>query len=374
MVDYIWQRDSWPRMVWNSDELMLPLGRTRLAQGELLAKAEHLEIEHNAEQLEEEVFSTAAIEGVRLDRAQIRSSVKRRLGIKTAGVIHPEKHIDGLVQVLIDATQNYSRKLSVERLKGWQAALFPSGYSGIHRIIIGDWRKSTSPMQVVSGSAEREIVHFEAPPANRLEKEMSAFLSWFNSPVEEMDGIIRAARAQLYFVTIHPFEDGNGRIARAVSDMALALDEGRSRRFYSMSARILSERAEYYDILERTQRGNGDITQWLVWFLKCMERALRAAEIQIKHAGEKARLWQSLSNTDLNPRQKKAINRLSESGRDGFEGGLTNNKYRQMTKTTRETAKRDLADLMEKGVLRRNPGGGRSTSYSLVWPDRDTEQ
>jgi Fic family protein len=361
-------------MAWNSDELMLPLGRTRLAQGELLAKAEHLEIELYAEQLEEEVFSTAAIEGVRLDRAQIRSSVERRLGIKTAGVIHPEKHIDGLVQVLIDATQNYSRKLSVERLKGWQAALFPSGYSGIHRIIIGDWRKSTSPMQVVSGSAEREIVHFEAPPANRLEKEMSAFLSWFNSPVEEMDGIIRAAQAHLYFVTIHPFEDGNGRIARAVSDMALALDEGRSRRFYSMSARILSERAEYYDILEKTQRGNGDITQWLVWFLECMERALRAAEIQIKHAGEKARLWQGLSNTALNPRQKKVINRLSESGRDGFEGGMTNNKYRRMTKTTRETAKRDLADLMEKGVLRRNPGGGRSTSYSLVWPDRDTGQ
>ena len=370
---YIWQRDSWPRMNWNSTELILPLGRTRLAQGELIAKAEHLGIRLHAEQLEEEVFSTAAIEGVRLDRIQIRSSVERRLGMKTAGVIHPEKHVDGLVQVLIDATQDYSLKLSAERLKGWQAALFPSGYSGIHRIITGNWRTSTSPMQVVSGSPERETVHFEAPPANRLEKEIANFLSWFNSPIWKTDGIIRAAQAHLYFVTIHPFEDGNGRIARAVSDMVLARDEGRSRRLYSISARILSERSEYYDILERTQKGNGDITNWLVWFLECMEGALRTAEIQIEHAGEKARLWQSLSNRALNSRQKKIINRLSESRRDGFDGGLTNNKYRRIARTSRETAKRDLTDLVKKGILRRNPGGGRSTSYSLVWPDQNTE-
>lgn len=369
MNEYIWQRDSWPDMIWDSAELMVPLGRTRLAQGELMAKAEHMGIELHAKQLEEEVFSTAAIEGVMLDRAQIRSSVERRLGIETAGVVHPEKHIDGLVQVLIDAAQNYSRKLSAERIKGWQAALFPSGYSGIQRIITGDWRKSTSPMQVISGSPEREIVHFEAPPAESLETEMSAFLSWFNSTAMEMDGIIRAAQAHIYFVTIHPFDDGNGRIARAVSDMALARDEARSRRLYSMSARILTERAEYYDILERTQRGNGDITKWLVWFLECMERALRAAETGIEHAGEKARLWQSLSNTTLNQRQKKIINKLSESGREGFKGGLTNSKYRRIAKTTRETAKRDLADLVEKNVLVRNPGGGRSISYALVWPD-----
>ncbi len=369
MNRYIWQQDSWPRMNWDSAELILPLGRTRLAQGELMAKAEHLGIELQAEQLEEEVFSTAAIEGVILDRTQIRSSVERRLGIITAGIVHPERHVDGLVQVLIDATQNYSQRLSAERLKGWQAALFPSGYSGICRIITGEWRKSTSPMQVVSGSPERETVHFEAPPAYRVEKEIAAFLSWFNSPIGKTDGIIRAAQAHLYFVTIHPFEDGNGRIARAVTDMALSLDEGCNRRLYSMSARILSERAEYYDILERTQKGNGDITHWLVWFLECMERALKASEIQIEHAGEKARLWQNLSNTSMNPRQKKIINKLSESGREGFEGGLTNSKYRRMAKTTRETAKRDLTDLLEKGVLRRNPGGGRSTSYSLVWPD-----
>ena len=357
-------------MVWDSTELILHLGRTRLAQGELLGKADNLGIELHAKQLEEEVFSTAAIEGVRLDRDQIRSSVERRLGIKTAGIIHPEKHVDGQVQVLIDATRNYSSILLADRLKGWQAALFPSGYSGIHRIITGDWRKSSSPMQVVSGSYGQEVVHFEAPP-DRLEEEMSTFLSWFNSPEKKMDGIIRAAMAHLYFVTIHPFDDGNGRIARAVSDMVLARDEGSSRRLYSMSAGILTERAEYYNILERTQRGNLDITQWLIWFLECMEKALRSAETQIKHAGEKARLWQSLSYTALKERQKKVINKLSESGRSGFEGGLTNSKYRRITNTTRETAKRDLAYLVAKGVLRRNPGGGRNTSYSLVWPDFD---
>ena len=369
MSTYIWQLDSWPRMNWENSELILPLGRTRFAQGELLAKAEHLGIELLAKQLEEEVFSTAAIEGIRLDRTQIRSSVERRLGMKTAGIVHPEKHVDGLVQVLIDATENYSQVLSAERLKGWHAALFPSGYSGFRRIITGDWRKSTSPMQVISGSAERETVHFEAPPADRLKEETAGFLSWFNSPIGKTDGIIKAAYAHLYFVTIHPFDDGNGRIARAVTDIALSRDEGRNRRLYSMSTRILSERPEYYDILERTQKGNGDITQWLIWFFECMERALRESEIQIEYTGEKARLWQSLSDVSLNPRQKKMIKKLSESGRNGFEGGLTNSKYRRMAKTTRETAKRDLADLVKKGAIRKNPGGGRSTSYNLVWPD-----
>ncbi len=199
-------------------------------------------------------------------------------------------------------------------------------------------------------------------------KEVTAFLSWFNSPTERIDGIIRAAQAHLYFVTIHPFEDGNGRIARAVSDLALARDEKKNRRLYSISAQILSERAEYYDILEKTQRGNGDITQWLIWFLECMLRALRAACTQVEYAGEKARLWESLSNVFLNSRQKKIINKLSESSRSGFKGGLTNSKYRRMAKTTRETAKRDLTDLVTKGVLGKNPGGGRSTSYRLVWP------
>ena len=369
MKKYIWQLDSWPNMYWSSAELMKLLGRTRLAQGGLLAKAEHLGMSLDATQLEEEVYSTAAIEGALLDRAQIRSSVGRRLGIQTAGITHPDKHVDGLVQVLIDATRNCSRELSSDRLKGWQAALFPTGYSDLNRIITGDWRKSSSPMQVVSGLPERETVHFEAPPANRLEKEVAAFLSWFNSPDDSTDGIIRAAQAHLYFVSIHPFDDGNGRIARAVSDMALAQDEQSSRRFYSISAQMLSERNGYYEILEKTQKGTGDITRWLIWFLECMLRAIKAVDSQIEHAGEKARLWESLSDVALNPRQKKSINKLSESGREGFKGWLTNSKYRRMTKTTRETAKRDLADLVEKGILRRNPGGGRSTSYSLVWPD-----
>ena len=369
MSEYIWQLDSWPHMTWDDSRLILPLGKTRLVQGELQAKAEHLGIELQAEQLEEEVFSTAAIEGERLERAQIRSSVERRLGLKTAGITIPDKRIDGLVQVLIDATRNHSDELSAERLKSWQSTLFPSGYSGLHRIITGDWRKGTAPMQVVPGTPGKETVHYEAPPADRLEKEMSAYLSWFNSPAEDVDGIIRAAHAHLYFVTIHPFEDGNGRLARAVADMVLARDDGRERRLYSMSAAILSERAEYYDVLERTQRGNGDITEWLVWFLECMEKALQVSIVQVNYAGEKAHLWQSLAEISLNPRQKKVVNQLSESGRDGFEGRMTNSKYRRMTGTSRETAKRDLSDLLSKGVIRRNPGGGRSTSYSLMWPD-----
>jgi len=370
MSKYIWQLDSWPRMRWDSNELMLPLGQTRLAQGKLHARSEQLGIELYAKQMDEEVYSTAAIEGAVLDRTQIRSSVGRRLGIRTAGMINPDRNVDGLVQVLLDAAQNYSQKLSSKRLKGWQAALFPTGYSEFNKIVTGDWRKTTSSMQIVSGAPERETVHFEAPPANRIQKEVSAFLSWFNSPAESIDGIIRAAHAHLYFVTIHPFDDGNGRIARAVSDLALAQDEQKSSRLYSISTQILSERREYYDILERTQRGNGDITNWLIWFLNCMLKAVNSANTQIENAWIKARLWESLSDVSLNPRQKKSINKLSESGKNGFEGGLTNIKYRRMTKTTRESAKRDLADLLKKGVLRKNPGGGRSTSYSLVWPDQ----
>ena len=370
MSKYIWQLDSWPHMRWDSNELMLPLGKTRLAQGQLHARSEHLGIELYAKQMEEEVFSTAAIEGAKLDRTQIRSSVGRRLGIRTAGMINPDRNVDGLVQVLLDAAQNYDQKLSSKRLKGWQAALFPTGYSEFDKIVTGDWRKTTSSMQVVSGAPEKETVHFEAPPANRLQKEISAFLSWFNSPAENIDGIIRAAHAHLYFVTIHPFDDGNGRIARAVSDLALAQDEQKSQKLYSISTQILSERREYYDILERTQRGNGDITNWLIWFLDCMLKAINSANKQIENAWEKASLWERMSDISLNTRQKKSINKLSESGRNGFEGGLTNTKYRHMTKTTRETAKRDLTDLVKKGVLRKNPGGGRSTSYSLVWPDQ----
>lgn len=354
-------------MSWDNSALMIHLGRVRLVQGSILARIEHLGLEHFAAELEEEAFSTAAIEGVVLDRSHIRSSVERRLGMKTAGLIHADKQVDGLIQILIDATRNYSEQLTPAVLKGWQAALFPSGYSNLMKIVTGDWRRTNSPMQIVSGTSRKEIVHFEAPPADRLQKEMSAFLSWFNSPVKNIDGILRAAQAHLYFLTIHPFEDGNGRIARAILDKALAQDDGRKKRFYSMSTGILSEREDYYNILESTQKGCGDITEWLIWFMGCMERALNTANTQIEFAWERAHLWQKLSSINLNTRQKKVINKLSEAGKDGFIGGLNNRKYRNLTKTTRETAKRDLADLLKKGVIKKNPGGGRSTSYSLVW-------
>ncbi len=223
-------------------------------------------------------------------------------------------------------------------------------------------------MQVVSGPPDKETVHFEAPPANRLEAEMRSFLDWFNSSKDTMDGLVRAAQTHLYFVTIHPFEDGNGRIARAVADMAIAQDDRKAKRFFSISAQILSERSEYYDVLEKMQKGNGDITEWLVWFFECMQRALVSAQCEIERAGERAELWLSLAEISLNSRQKKVINKLSDTGRGGFRGGLTNRKYRSMVKTSRETAKRDIADLLKKGVLQKNPGEGRSANYSLIWP------
>jgi Fic family protein len=353
MVRYIWQTGSWPSFRWDSGVLLHPLGEARQAQGKILGLAEFFELELQADVLAEEALTTAAIEGERLDRAAVRSSVARRLGLPTAGLPAADRHIEGLVEMLIDATSNHADPLTSERLKGWQAALFPSGYSGIARIVTGDWRGGKEPMQVVSGPIGKETLHYEAPPAEDVEGMVEEFLEWFRKSQGILDGLVRAAIAHFWFVSIHPFQDGNGRIARTIADMALAQDENSDCRLYSLSAQIEADRNDYYDVLERTQKGDGDITEWIVWFLECLERAIRRSEVEVHKAADKARMWQEIAHLGLNERQRKAINRLFESGPGGFEGGLTNRKY--------------IADLVAKGVLIRNPGGGRSASYSLAW-------
>ena len=369
MVHYVWQSLNWPNFRWNSDALLRPLGQTRQSQGRLLGEAEYIGLEMQAEVLIEEAFTTAAIEGEKLDRNAIKSSVARRLGLPTAGLPPAERHVDGLVEMLVDATANHEKLLTSQRLKGWHAALFPTGYSGIVKIAVGDWRKGTEPMRVLSGPVGKEKIHYEAPPADRLGAEMDQFLTWWNSPPGYLDGIVRAALAHFWFVSIHPFEDGNGRIARAITDMALAQDERTGCRLYSMSAQISAERNDYYNVLELNQRSDGDITDWLVWFMKCLHRAIRRSEKEVQLAVRKTRFWQQCSEVALNERQQKVVKRLLDAGPGGFEGGLTNRKYKNLTRVSRETAKRDITNLVEKGILVRNPGGGRSVSYDLVWPE-----
>ena len=367
MVQYVWQGPSWPDFRWDSASLLRPLGKARQAQGKLLGEGEYFGLEIEADVLTDEAFTTAAIEGERLDRDSVRSSVARRLGLPTAGLPPTERHVDGLVEMLVDATRNYRAPLTPSRLKGWHAALFPTGYSGLNRIPVGEWRQAGEPMQVISGPIGKEKVHYKAPPADRVAGEIERFLEWFRTSRGEVDGLVRAAVAHFWFVTIHPFQDGNGRIARAITDMALAQDEDTGCRLYSMSAQIKAERDHYYEILERAQKGTGDINEWIVWFLACLERAIRRSDREVQKIMNKARLWQNIADLGLNERQRKVINRLVEAGRGGFEGGLTNRKYRGITNTTRETAKRDIADLVAKGILVKNPGGGRSASYDLAW-------
>ena len=369
MGRYIWQSKAWPEFGWNSDQLLRPLGRARQAQGRLLGEVRFgLGLELQAEILAEESMSTAAIEGDRLNLQSVRSSVARRLGLPTAGLPPADRRVDGLVQMLLDATMSYREPLTADRLFGWNAALFPTGYSGLTRITVGRWRGGGEPMQVVSGPMGREQVHYEAPPSRRVPAEMDRFLAWWSAPPANLDGMVRAGLAHLWFVSIHPFEDGNGRIARAITDMALAQDEGSGQRLYSMSKQIGIERSAYYDVLERTQKGTGDATVWLAWFLECLARAIERSEKQVALALSHAEFWREHADAALNGRQVKVVKRLLEAGLDGFEGGMTNRKYVGITKVSSDTAKRDLADLVSKGILRRNQGGGRSVSYSLVWP------
>lgn len=366
---WIWQRPQWPNFTWESDALLPILSKARLEQGKLLTKVASLGFdlsqEANIDVLTEEAVKTSEIEGEHLNRDSVRSSIAKHLGLPRQGLPEPSRSIDGLIDVLMDATRQYHTPLTVERLKSWQAALFPTGRSGLLRIQVGDWRSGDDPMQVISNNKGYEIVHFEAVPSSIVSQEMEQFLKWWHQKNE--DGLLRAGLAHFYFVTIHPFDDGNGRIARVLTDMALAQDEKIPMRFYSLSSQIMKERKGYYEILERCQRGDINITAWLTWFLECYTRALEGALVLIEKVLDKGSFWQYFNKTPFTDSQRKVINVLLNAGKGGFEGGLTNRKYVGITKVSRATAFRETDDLILKKVLVRNPGKGRSSSYEINW-------
>jgi len=368
-LTWIWQQPGWPAFRWNEARLASLLARARLAQGKIIGAARlldaNLTLEAVAAILVEEGLTTSAIEGERLNLDAVRSSVAHRLGLPSVGLPRPSRAVDGLIEVLLDATRQHDVCLSTGRLFGWQAALFPSGYSGLHAIRVGALR-GDEPMQVVSGSIGKEKIHFIAPPRSMLEAEINHFLAWFNASPAGLDGLIRAGLAHLWFITLHPFEDGNGRIARAITDMALAQDERQPMRLFSLSAQIQREREGYYDILERTQRNELDVTEWLVWFLVQVEAAATAAEQTVANTLTKARFWLRHQATVLNERQRKVLNRLLDAGPGGFEGGINTRKYMSLTKTSRATAYRELADLLEKDCLCSTGKGGRSSGYEIA--------
>lgn len=371
MNRYIWQNPDWPDLKRKSEPLLPLIGRARFEQGKLLAQLNSLGFklirQAQAQVLVEEAIGTAAIEGERLDWNSVRSSVARRLGLSSAGLPPASRAVDGLVEVLLDATRNHNKPLTAARLKAWQAALFPAGYSGLKRIRTGKWRGLREPMRVVSGSIGHERLHYEVPPGGRVEKEMRQFLSWWKRSMNREEGLLRAGLAHFYLVTIHPFADGNGRIARALTDMALAQDEHLARRYYSLSSQIMVERDDYYRILEKCQKGDEDVTEWLVWFLKCYTRAVEGAGKLIQNVLDKAAFWRHHETTELNERQRKVITRLLDAGREGFIGGMTTRKYASMTKVSRVTAYREITDLLEKRIFRQNLAKGRSVSYNLHW-------
>lgn len=373
MLRYIWQRKNWTRFRWDNARILAILGECRLLQGKLLGNVANLGFDlgtqAQVEILAEETLKTAAIEGESLDMKAVRSFVARRLGLPSAG-LRVDRYVDGLVSVLVDATRQFDEPLTDERLCGWQAALFPTGYSGMHRIEVGRWRDAKG-MRVVSGPVGRETIHFEAPPADRVAEEMGRFLAWWQDSRGSMEGLLRAACAHFRFVTIHPFEDGNGRIARALTDMALSQDDHQPMRYYSLSSQIMTEREAYYEILERCQKGDGELTEWLTWFLGCFSRAIRRSETILALVLDKAAFWKLHGLAPLEERQRKVIHRMLDAGRSGFEGGMTTRKYASLANVSRATALRELNRLLELGVIKQNPGGGRSVSYDLVWPERE---
>jgi Fic family protein len=363
---YIHGLKDWPRFHWNAEKLAVLLASVRHRQGRFIGHMEalgfNLQQEAVLRTLTTDVLKSSEIEGEKLDAEQVRSSIARRLGIDIGALKTADRHIEGVVEMMLDATRHYDHPLTEKRLFDWHASLFPTGRSGMTTIRTGAWRDdSTGPMQVVSGPVGKEHVHYEAPKADRIDAEMHAFLKWFETPAD-MDLVLKASLAHLWFVTIHPFDDGNGRIARAIADMALARSENSPQRFYSMSTQILQERNDYYNILEQTQKGTMDVTPWMDWFLGCLGRAIDGAQTTLSAVLTKARFWDRLKDVPLNDRQRLVLNRLL----DGFEGKLTSSKYATLTKCSQDTAHRDIFALVSHGVLVQNPGGGRSTSYSLA--------
>jgi Fic family protein len=365
-MPFIHENPEWPRFKWDDAKLSPLLANIRHRQGRLLGRMEglgfQLRVEASLTTLTADVVKSSAIEGEQLDAEAVRSSIARRLGLDVGGAPPASRDIEGIVEMMLDATQKYDQALTAERLFGWHAALFPTGRTGMRRITVGAWRpEEAGPMQVVSGPMGRERVHFEAPSADRLQQEMTAFLHWFRAS-NGIDPVLKAGVAHFWFVTIHPFEDGNGRIGRAIADMALARAEGTAERFYSMSAQIEAERKEYYLHLERSQRGGVDITSWLEWFLGCLGRAVAGAETEFASVLRKAKVWERINAQPVNDRQRKIINKLL----DGFDGKLSTSKYAKLAKCSEDTALRDIKILIDRGVLIQDEGGGRSTSYRLV--------
>ena len=366
-MTYVHQRPDWPNFRWDNSRLLPLLADVRHRQGRLLGRMEGLGFRLRAEAslttLTSDVIKSSAIEGSLLDAAQVRSSIARRLGLDFGGNVKASRDVEGVVEMMLDATQKYAEPLTTERLFAWHASLFPTGRSGMRRIAVGAWRpEDIGAMQVVSGPIGREQVHFEAPAANRLEHEVSAFLDWFEA-AKEIDPVLTAGIAHFWFVTIHPFEDGNGRISRAIADMVLARAEGTAERFYSMSTQIEAEKKVYYSQLEQSQKGGVDITSWLEWFLGCLGRAIAGAEAGLASVLRKAKVWEQINNRlPVNERQRKVINRLL----DEFEGKLTTSKYAKLAKCSADTALRDIKILLDGGMLIQEEGGGRNTSYRLL--------
>jgi Fic family protein len=363
--DYIWQAADWPRWRFDLAALAGPLAEVSRAQGLLLGRLADVGLPERDQAslaaITEDVLKTSEIEGERLDARSVRSSVARRLGVDIGALAPIDRHIDGVVEMVLDATTHCRAPLSRERLFGWHAALFPTGHSGLSRITVGGWRDdATGPMQVVSGPIGRQRVHYEAPSAERIDAEVARFLDWLNDEPAEPP-LIRAALGHLWFVTLHPFDDGSGRIARAIGDLLLARADGSPQRFYSLSAQIQRERAAYYDVLERTQRGSMEVTAWLAWFLDTLHRAVDRAQRDLDMVLAKARFWQRWATTPMNERQVKLLTRLL----DGFEGKLTSSKWAAIARCSQDTALRDIAELVARGVLRRSAAGGRSTSYEV---------
>jgi Fic family protein len=366
MEIFIHENENWTDFTWDNKKVMIKLGEVRNLQGRLLGKMESLGFDLQNEAilntLTLDITKSSEIEGEFLDIVQVRSSIARKLGINFVEAIDSERHIDGIVEMMLDATQNYYKPLTKERLFGWHAALFPSGWSNLYKITVADWRKDTTgPMQVISGALGKEKVHFQAPNSDRVDEEMAKFLTWFEKE-NEIDLVLKSAIAHLWFVTIHPFDDGNGRITRAITDMMLARSDKSKKRFYSMSSQIRIERKQYYENLEKTQKGNSDITDWILWFLQCLINAINSTEVILSKVLFKAEFWKLHATKILNERQQKIINKLL----DGFEGKLTTSKWAKINKCSQDTALRDIQYLILKNILQKENSGGRSTSYELI--------
>jgi Fic family protein len=365
-MTFIHERPNWTDFTWNDHVISPLLASVRYRQGKLLGKMEDLGLSlQNEAQLETltlDIVKSNEIEGEILEQQQVRSSVANRLGLPTAGLPIPSRHIDNVVEMMLDATRQYLKPLTQQRLFGWHASLFPSSYSGLNKIAVGKWRKDTNgPMQVVSGSMGKERVHFQAPTAERLPEEMEKFLHWFNQS-QPLDSMLKSGLAHLRFVTIHPFEDGNGRIARAIGDMQLCRADETDKRFYSLSTQIQKERSEYYRILELTQRGDTEITSWLEWYLSCINRSLTTTDNTLSAVNSKTVFWRKFTNTQFNDRQQLMLNKLL----DGFDGKLTSTKWAKITKCSHDTALRDIKSLIDANILAQDKSGGRNTNYFIT--------